>query len=54
MITKWETEKERTLRLMNISPQKKMEWLYKMQQFVDRFSSKRFRGVRKKLKERAH
>ena len=40
MIFKWETEKERLLRLIKIPPKKKLEWLREMHEFVAKFASK--------------
>jgi len=31
---RWETEKEKLLRSMKVSPQKKMEWLNEMHDFL--------------------
>jgi len=51
MIFKWETEKERLLRFMKISPKKKLEWLRQMNEFIVKSSSKRDRLIRWKLRE---
>ena len=51
MIFKWETEKERLLRFMKISPKKKLEWLRQMNDFIVKSSSKRDRLIRWKLRE---
>ena len=50
MIFKWETEKERLLRLMKISPKKKLEWLREMHDFVAKFTSKKTKTIRHKLR----
>jgi len=50
MIFKWETEKERLLRFMKISPKKKLEWLQQMHEFIVRSSSKRKKLIRWKLR----
>ena len=50
MIFKWETEKERLLRLMKISPKKKLEWLREMHEFVSKFTSKNNKTIRQKLR----
>lgn len=50
MIFKWESEKERLLRFMKIPPRRKMEWLLQMAQFVDKFSSKKQKEIRRKLR----
>lgn len=51
MIFNWETEEERLLKFMRISPKKKLEWLYQMNRFMLKFSSKRQRAIRQKLRE---
>lgn len=51
MIYKWETERERLIRFMRIPPIKKLEWLQQMNEFVFKFSSKKQRALRKKLRE---
>lgn len=51
MIFKWETEKERLLRFMKISPKKKLEWLRQMHEFIVKASSKRGKLIRWKLRE---
>lgn len=45
----WETEEEKILRYMKIPALKKMEWLYKMQQFILSTASKRKRLIIRKL-----
>jgi len=50
MIFKWETEDERILRFMNIPVTKKLEWLYEMNKFLNKFSSERTKKIRRKLK----
>lgn len=50
MIFKWETEKERLLRLMRIPPQKKLEWLRQMNEFILKCSSKQTKLMRWKLR----
>lgn len=50
MIFKWESEDERILRLMKISASKKLEWLYEINKFLDKFSSKDIQKIRRKLK----
>ena len=47
---KWETQKERILRFMRISPKKKLEWLQEMQEFTATTSS-RAQTLRRKLRE---
>jgi len=51
MIFKWETEEERLLRLMKIPPKKKLEWLYRMNEFMAKYSSKHGMLIRQKLRE---
>lgn len=51
MVYKWETEDERALRFMKIPVKKKLEWLYEMNKFLDKFSSAKIRRIRRKLKE---
>ena len=48
---KWETEKEKTLRLAKISPCKKMEWLREMSEFMIKTSSKKVLKIRRLLRE---
>ena len=47
MISKWESEEERLLRLMKIPARKKLEWLYEMNKFVHKFSLKKQSAIRK-------
>jgi hypothetical protein len=51
MISKWETERERFLKFMKIPAKKKLEWLYQMNEFIHKASSKRQRKIRRKLRE---
>jgi len=48
---KSEREKERILDLMKIPPQKKLEWLRQMNEFIAKFSSKKTIKIRHKLRE---
>lgn len=50
MIFKWESEEERLLRFMKIPPIRKLEWLYQMNEFIHRFSSKKQGKIRQKLR----
>ena len=50
MIFKWETEDERIIRFMSISPEKKLERLYRINKFLNKFSSKRTRKIRRELR----
>ena len=52
MIFEWESEEERLLRFMKISPKKKLEWLREMNEFLAQATSKRRIALRKKLRER--
>lgn len=45
---RWETAKERTLRLTKISPRTKMEWLREINDFMS--SSKKIQNIRRKLR----
>jgi len=51
MIFKWETEKERLSKFMQISPKKKLEWLRQMHEFIVKSSSKRNKQIRRKLRD---
>jgi hypothetical protein len=51
MIVTWESEKERILRHMNISPKRKLEWLWQMNEFVRKTSSPSSVKIRRKLRE---
>jgi len=50
MIFKWETEDERILRFRRIPVRRKLEWLYGMNKFLDKFSSVKVKKIRRKLK----
>ena len=49
---RWESEQEKLLRYMRISPKTKMEWLRQMNEFFLKASTKKVREMRKKLRER--
>ena len=51
MIFKWETEDERILRFMGIPIKKKLEWLYEINKFLNKFSSAKVRKIRQKLRD---
>jgi len=51
MSFKWESEKERLARFINIPPKKKLEWLRQMNEFILKYSSKRSKLIRWKLRE---
>ena len=48
---RWDTEEERLLRFMKISPKKKLEWLRDMNDFLAKTSSKRQRLIRQQLRD---
>mgnify|MGYP003395194247 CR=1 FL=1 len=50
MIFKWETEDERVIRFMKITARKKLEWLYEINVFLNKFSSEKIKKIRRKLK----
>ncbi|MCX5668505.1 MAG: hypothetical protein NTX89_00045 [Candidatus Omnitrophica bacterium] len=51
MTSKWETEDSRILKFMNISPKKKLQWLYEINRFLTNFSSGKINKIRQKLRE---
>lgn len=51
MIFKWESEEERLKRYMSIPARKKLELLQQMNEFAAKFSSKKTKAIRKKLRE---
>ncbi len=51
MIFEWESEEERLLRIMKISPHKKMEWLLQMNEFIAKSMSDRDRKIRREIRE---
>ncbi|MFH1553143.1 MAG: hypothetical protein ABID83_05880 [Candidatus Omnitrophota bacterium] len=51
MIFKWESEEERLLRFMKIPPRKKLEWLRQMNEFLAKYTPKRQKSIRQKLRE---
>lgn len=52
MIFEWETHDERLRRFMKISPQKKLEWLHQMHEFMLRTSSRRLKAIRLELRKK--
>ncbi|MBI5149441.1 MAG: hypothetical protein HZA28_01540 [Candidatus Omnitrophica bacterium] len=52
MIFEWETHDQRLRRFMKISPQRKLEWLQQMHEFMLRTSSKRVKAIRLELKRK--
>ena len=52
MIFEWETHDERLRRFMKISPQKKLEWLRQMHEFMLRTSSSRLKAIRLELRKK--
>lgn len=51
MIFKWETEEERLVKFIKISPRKKLEWLCQMNEFIVKSSSKEVKLIRWKLRK---
>ncbi len=51
MIFKWETEEERLLRLMKIKPKKKLEWLRDINDFLFKYTPKRIKSIKQKLRD---
>lgn len=47
----WETEAQRLKRHMSISPKKKLEWLYQINQFVEKCSTPQGRKIRRALRD---
>ena len=52
MTFQWESPNERRLRLLRISPQRKMEWLHQMHEFMLRTSSSRLKAIRLELRKK--
>jgi hypothetical protein len=50
LIFKWETEKERAARHRRIPAKQKLEWLYQINEFVNKFSSAKTRKIRQALR----
>ena len=51
MIFKWESQEERLLKFMSISPKKKLEWLCQMHDFLCKAFTKKQRHIYYKLRE---
>jgi hypothetical protein len=51
MIFEWESDKERLLKYMKLPAKKKLEWLYQMNKFTNKFASKKYRKIWYKLRE---
>lgn len=51
MICKWETKKERILRGMRISAERKLEGVRLMNELADKILSKRQKVIRQKLRK---
>ena len=47
---RWETDEERLLRHMKLPPKKKLEWLRTINEFIAKYSSKRAKQIRSKLR----
>ncbi|MBL7069715.1 MAG: hypothetical protein ISS34_07655 [Candidatus Omnitrophica bacterium] len=54
MIFKWESEKERLLKHMKMSPKSKLEWLRQINEFNAKYLPKRSKLARQKLKEKGY
>ncbi len=52
MIFEWESDEARLSRYMKIPAKKKLEWLYQMNEFVNKFSSKKQQKIRQRLRKR--
>ena len=51
MIFEWESEEEKLRRFMKIPPKKRMELMRQMNEFMNKYSSKRTREIRQKLRD---
>ena len=51
MISKWESEKERLTKFIDIAPKKKLEWLREMHDFLNKALTKKQRHLYYKLRE---
>lgn len=51
MTFQWESQEERLLRFMRISPKKKLEWLQQMHEFMCLASTKKRKNIFWKLRE---
>ena len=51
MIFEWESAEERLNRFLAIAPQKKLEWLRQMLEFVEKYSDESTIEIKRKLKE---
>ncbi|MCK5580204.1 MAG: hypothetical protein KAJ18_02915 [Candidatus Omnitrophica bacterium] len=47
----WESEKDRLLKALKMSPRRKMEWLREMNEFSAKYMPSKSRKVRQKLRE---
>ncbi len=47
---KWETRDEHLLRYMRLPAKKKLEWLREINEFTAKYSSKRTKQIRSKLR----
>ena len=50
MIFRWESENERLLRFMKITPKKKLEWLRQMNEFIAKYSPKRSKAIKERIR----
>lgn len=51
MIFEWESEEERLLRFMRISPKKKLEWLRQMNEFSAKYTPAKYKKIRQQLRQ---
>ena len=51
MILRWETEKEQLLAAMRIPAKQKLEWLREMNEFSQKYTPRKQKAIRGKLKE---
>jgi hypothetical protein len=47
----WESKEERLLKQIRISPRKKLEWLWEMNEFNSRYLTIKTKAIRKGLRE---
>ena len=51
MIFTWERQDDRLLRFMRIPAKRKLEWLYQMNEFLRKASTKKQSDIRRRLRE---
>lgn len=47
----WEKEDEKLKRHIKISPKKKLEWLFQVNEFIEKFSPRKNLAIRRKLRK---